>query len=124
MKSLSLHEVNKRATQTGPERYRAFDELARRTRDDPSAMNPSDEPWIWSPLDITRAPNEIEMEWAFLKCSRAWNDGQDPELARKQDARVNELERQLDEDPDSLEINYYNALVDAIARHDAGTKAP
>ena len=124
MKALPSREVRRRATEPGPERYLAFDELARRIRDDPSTMNPSEEPWVWNPLDVTRPPNAIEMEWAFLKCSQAWNNGRNPALDQKQDARVDELERHLDEDPDSLEIKYHNALVDKLHRQDEGAKAP
>ena len=124
MKSLPSHELKRRATEPGPHRYLAFDELARRTRDDPSAMNASEGPWTWNPLDVTRAPNATEMEWAFLKCSQAWNNGRDPALAQEQEARVDELERHLDEDPDSLEIKYYNALVDELRRQDEAAKAP
>ena len=114
MKSLPSGELKKIATEPGPERHLAFAELARRTRDDPSTLNPSEEPWIWRPLDVTRAPNAIEMEWAFLKCSQAWNNGRDPGLKQKQDLRLDELERQLDQDPDSLAIKYYNALADEL----------
>ena len=87
-------------------------------------MSPSEEPWVWNPLDVTRAPNAIEMEWAFLKCSQAWNNRRNPALDQKQDARVDELERHLDGDPDSLEIKYHNALVDKLHRQDEGAKAP
>ena len=118
MKPLHLQEVKKLATEPGPKRYLAFDELARRTRDDPSTMNPSEGPWTWNPLDVTRAPNATEMEWAYLKCSQARNNGRDPALAREQEARGDELERDLDEDTNSLEIKYYNALVDELHRQD------
>ena len=124
MKSLALHEVKKLATQPGHERYLAFDELARRIRDDPSPMNPSEDPWTWSPLHVTRAPNAIEMEWAFLKCSQAWNNERDPARKQKQDLRVDELERQLDQDADPLVVKYYNALVDELRREDEAANAP
>ena len=44
---------------------------------------------------MTRAPNVIEAEWAFLKCSQQYNEDRDPELAQKQDVRLEELDKQL-----------------------------
>ena len=48
--------------------------------------------------------------WTFLKWSRFLNEGKDPGLAQKQQARIDELERRLDQDPDSLENKYFNAV--------------
>lgn len=87
-------------------------------------MNPSEGPWTWGPLDVTRAPNAIEMEWAFLKCSQAGNNDRDAALKQKQDLMIHELERQLHQDADSLEVRYYNAIVDELDRQDKAAKAP
>ena len=49
------------------------------------------------------------MEWAFLKWSQRLNDDHH-KLEQKQDARLDELESHLDQDPDSLESKYYDAI--------------
>ena len=64
------------------------------------------------------------MEWVFLKCSQAWNNDRDPARKQKQDLGVDELERQLDQDADSLVVKYYNALVDELRREDEAANAP
>ena len=113
MKSLPLSEVKKRATESGPERHLAFDELARRYRDDPStwAPDPSD-----PPTGCPRAPDVLEAEWAHLKWSLRFNEGKDSELARVQEGRLEELERYLDKDPDSLKVKYFNAIGEELSR--------
>ena len=57
MKSLPDIEIKQLATRPGPERYLAFDELARRVRDNPSSWSHPERPWIWNALVCTRAPN-------------------------------------------------------------------
>ena len=109
MKSLPDIEVKKLATRPGPKQYLAFDELARRIRDNPSSWSQPERPWVWNALDCTRAPNACEMEWAFLKWSQRLNDNHH-ELEQKQDARLDELESHLDQDPDSLESKYDDAI--------------
>lgn len=110
MKSLPDIEIKQLATRPGPEQYLAFDELARRIRDNPSSWSPQAGPWPWNALDITRAPNASEMEWALLKWSQQLNDGKHPELEQEQDTRLDELESHLNQDPDSLEIKCHSAI--------------
>ena len=108
MKSIPESELKNLATQPGPKQYLAFDELARRVRDDPSTWSERND---WSnDLEWPRGPNPIEAEWTFLKWSQHLNDEENFELKREQDVRLDELERHLDEDPDSLEIKYFNAI--------------
>ena len=116
MKSLRDIDVKKLATRHGPKQYLAFDELARRVRDDPESWSKPVRPGGWNVFDCTRAPNVYEMEWAFLKWSQHLNDDENYELRRVQDARLDKLERQLDEDPDSLEIKYFNAIGEELRR--------
>ena len=110
MKSLPDIEIKQFATRPGPERYLAFDELARRVRDNPSSWSHPERPWIWNALDCTRAPNVSEMEWAFLKWSQHLNDEENYELQQEQNARRDELERHLGQEPDSPEHEYFNAI--------------
>ena len=110
MKSLPDSEIKQLATKPGPKQYLAFDELARQIRDNPSSWSPHAGPWPWTALDITRAPNASEMEWAFLKWSQELNDGKHPKLEQKQDPRLKELERHLEQDPESLASKYFNAI--------------
>ena len=110
MKSLTDLELKKLATRSGPKQHLAFDELARRIRDQPSSWSPEEGPWAWDPIDITRAPNAIEAEGAFLKWSQQLNDGTNPKLEQEQEARLDELKSHLDQDPDSLETKYFNAI--------------
>ena len=114
METKSDIELKKLASRRGPQQSLAFDELARRIREDPSTWNP-EEPWWWNPLDVTRAPNVIEAEWAFLKCSQQYNEDRDPELAQKQDVRLEELDKQLARATDSLHIRYHAAVVQEIS---------
>ena len=116
MKSLSDIVVKKLATRPGPEQYLAFDELARRVRDNPSSWHQPENPWFWSPIDCTRAPNVSEIEWAFLNWSQHLSNGEKYELNQEQYARLQELERHLDQDPDSLEIKYYNTIGEELRR--------
>jgi len=119
MKSLPDAELMKLARVPGPKQYLAFDEIARRIRDNPegSCMAALQwEPfWDWSPIDITRRPNATEMEWAMLKLSQDLNDVP-PELEREQNVRIRELEGHLDQDCDSLECKYYNAIIKNLSR--------
>ena len=121
MKSLSDIEVKELATRPGPERHLAFDELARRVRNNPSGWSQPERPWFWNPLDCTRAPNVMEMEWAFLKWSQHLNE-EDYELMREQNARLDELERHQDQDPDSFEIanKYRDAVGKELCRQERG----
>ena len=107
-------ELKKIASRNGPKQYLAFDELARRIREESSIWNP-EEPWWWNPLDVTHAPNAIEAEWTFLKCSQQYNEDRDPELAQKQDIRLEELGKQLAQATDSLRIKYHAAVVREIS---------
>ena len=116
MKSLPDSELKNLATTPGPKQSLAFNELARRIRDNPSGWGQQEKPWYWNALDCTRGPNAREMEWAFLKWSQRLNDGKNPELEQEQDARLDELERHLDQDPDSLEIKYHNAIGEELRR--------
>ena len=115
-------ELKKLATRSGPKQYLAFDELARRIRDNPSSWSPEKGPWTWDPLDITLAPNAIEAEWAFLKWSQRLNDG-NPKLEQEQEVRLDELKSHLDQDPDSLEIKYYKAIGDELRRQNGESSA-
>ena len=110
VKSLTDLELKKLATRSGPKQHLALDELARRIRDQPSSWSPEKGPWAWDPIDITRAPNAIEAEGAFLKWSHKLNDGTNPKLKQEQEARLDELKSHLDQDPDSLETKYFNAI--------------
>ena len=102
-------EIKQLATKPGPKQYLAFDELARRIRYNPSMWSPQAGPWPWNALDITRAPNASEMEWAFLKWSQRLNDDH-PGLEQEQDPRLVEIERHLEQDPESIENQYFNAI--------------
>ena len=108
-------ELKKLATRSGPKQYLAFDEMARRIRDNPSSWSPEEGPWAWDHLDITRAPNAIEAEWAFLKWSQRLNDG-NPKLEQEQEVRLDELKSHLDQDPDSREIKYFKVIGDELSR--------
>ena len=108
MTTLPDIELKRRAATLGPQQALAFDELARRIQDNPSSWSPEEGPWAWDPLDITRAPNAVEAEWAFLKWSQRLNDGKRPEL--EQEPRLKELERHLDRDPDSVAVKYHEAI--------------
>lgn len=116
MKSLCDSDVKKLATRPGRERYLAFDELAQRVRDNPSSWSEPERRWVWNALDCTRAPNGTEMEWAFLQWSQHLNDEENYELKQAQDARLDELEPRLDQDPDSLETKYFNAIGEELRR--------
>ena len=121
MKSLPDAELMKLARVSGPKQYLAFDEIARRIRDNPEGSCLAAlqwEPfWDWSPIDITRRPNATEMEWVMLKLSQDLNDVP-PELEREQNVRIRELEDHLDQDFDSLECKYYNAIIENLSRSD------
>ena len=115
MKFLPDAELKNLAIAPGAQQYLAFDELAHRVRDNPSDWCQQEEPWVWSAVDCTRAPTLREMEWAFLQWSRRLNDC-NHELEWQQEARIAELEHDLDQDPGSLEIKYYNAVGEELRR--------
>ena len=117
MRSLPDAELKSLATTPGPRQYLAFDEMARRMRENPWGWTHQEEPWVWSAFDCTRRPNAREMEWAFLKWSQRLNDGK-PELEREQEVRIEELERHLNQDPDSLEVKYHNAIGEEMRRRE------
>ena len=123
MKTLPDLELKKLATTPGPRQHLAFDELARRIRDTPSSWSPEEGPWAWDPLDITRAPNAIEAEWAFLQWSQRLNDGKTPKLEQEQEARLRELESHLDQDPDSLGDKYFNEIGKELRRQKGESSA-
>ena len=115
MKSLPDSEIKQLATKPGPKQHLAFDELARRIRDNPSSWSQPERHLVWNALDITRAPNASEMEWALLKWSQRLNDDH-PELEREQDARLKELECHLGQEPESLASKYFNAIGEELHR--------
>ena len=121
IKSLPHLELKKLATRSGPKQHLAFDELARRIRDHRSSWSPEEGPWAWGPLDIIRAPNAIEVEWAFIKWSQKLNDGKNPK--HEQEARLDELESHLDQDPDSLETKYFNAIGGELSKQKCESSA-
>ena len=123
MKTLPDLELKKLATTPGPRQPLAFDELACRIRDTPSSWSPEEGPWAWDPLDITRAPNAIEAEWAFLKWSQRLNDGKNPKLEQEQEARLRERESRLYQDPDSLEDKYFNEIDEELRRQKGESSA-
>ena len=115
MREESNCDLKRLALQQGPEQYLALDELACRLREDQANWWTPGEHWIWNPLDITRAPNAVEVEWALLKLSQLYNDrtggqGTDYELVGTQDHRLADIEAQLDQVQDSLEIRFFNCL--------------
>ena len=112
MQSQADSELKKLATQPGRRQYLAFDELARRVRDDPSTWSGQNGPWHGYP----RPPNLIETEWAFLKWSQHLNDEENYALIREQDTRLEELDPHLDEDPGSLACEYFNAIGEELGR--------
>ena len=116
MKSLRTLKSRSSLQDMDQKQYLAFDELARRVRDNPERWSKPERPGGWNVFDCTRAPNVYEMKWAFLKWSQHLNDDENYELRRVQDARLDKLERQLDEDPDSLEIKYFNAIGEELRR--------
>ena len=123
MKALPDLELKKLATTPGPRQHLAFDGLARRIRDNPSSWSPEEGPWAWDPLDITRAPNATEAEWAFLKWSQQLNDGKNHKLEQEQEARLRELESYLDQDPDSLGDKYFNEIGEELRRQKGESRA-
>ena len=115
-------ELIKLALQPGPKQYLAFNKLARRMREEPASWSPPKRPWFWDRLDCTRAPNAIEMEWALLQCSQQFIEGKDPELDNEQQARIDELEHELDQIPDSLATKCYNAIAAELRAAGSSTK--
>lgn len=64
--------------------------------------------WGW-----TRAPNAREMEWAFLKISKHYND-RDNKLLQEQSARITEIESVMDEESEDIAYKYHNVVVDRL----------
>ena len=116
MKSLPDAELKTLATTPGPKQYLAFDEMSRRIQANPRWIQP-EEPLVWSAVDCTRGPNASEMEWAFLKWSQQLNDVE-PELDQKQEMRIKELERNMDDQADSLKVKYHNAIHEELRRQE------
>lgn len=107
LKALAVHQ--------GPEQYLALDELAVRLREDRPNWWAPERYWIRNPLDITRAPNAIEVEWALIQASQLYNgdaEGQatDYVLIARQDQRLEEIEKRLDQVVDSLEVKFFEEL--------------
>ena len=122
LKSLPDIELKNLATSPGPKQYLAFDELARRIRDNPSSWSPEDpKKWDWTPIDITRAPNAIEAEWAFLKWSQRLNE-KNPKLEQEQEARLDELELHPDHDPD-IANKFFNHIGAELRRQKGESSA-
>ena len=103
--SLSSSKLKKLAMTRGSMQHFAFDELARRIREDPSSWSPNRGVWAWERLDIREAPSAIAAEWAFLTWSQQLNEGKNPGLEQEQGTRLEELERHLEQDPESHEIS-------------------
>ena len=123
MKTLPDLELKNIATTPGPRQHLAFDEMARRIRNNPSSWSPPEAPWASNPLDTDRAPNAIEAEWAFLKWSQQLNGGKDPKLEQEQEARLRELESKLGQDPDSLEDKFFNEIGEELRRQKGESSA-
>ena len=104
---LEEKELKNLAYLPGPKDYLAFDEMARRTREDPLGWEPTDRP------DGPKAPH---VELAFLELSKQRNFDRDYELQQKQDARIKELECEIGRDPQSLANQCHNEIVDEIER--------
>lgn len=115
--SNSLHDKDMKelAATPGPRQYLAFDELARRLRNDPATWKPA-KSLFWGEPSATRPPTVQEAEWAFLKWSQHLNDGQDDELFGRQRGRLEELECIIDKDPISMEKFYFNEIGHVIGR--------
>lgn len=89
--------------------FRAFDQLADRLKEDPESWQP-EKASSWGSLSSTRPPRVREAEWAFLKMSQKFNRGEDRELLRKQNSRIEKIERILTQNTDSLEKGYYDTI--------------
>ena len=107
----SLHDrdMEELTATPGPRQYLAFDELARRLRNDPTTWNPA-KSLFWGEPSATRPPTVHEAEWAFLQWSQHLNDGEDNELLDQQQGRLKELECIVDRDPISMEKFYFNEI--------------
>ena len=112
MKTLSPSQLKNLALTRGPNQHLAFNELARRIRENPASWIPENRPWFWDRLDCTPAPDAVVAEWAYLQWSVRFNEGKDRELERMQEARIKELDHRLVQHPDSYEISpeYHNAI--------------
>ena len=115
--TLNDADIERLATRPGPERSLAFYDMARRVREDPSNWG-EEGTARWSLPNLARAPNAAEVEWAFLECSRQLSGGDHDEVGQDRDARMDELDRLLTKDPDSLETRYHAALVEEMRRQE------
>ena len=115
--TLTDADIKRLATRPGPERSLAFYDMARRVRENPSDWA-EERTMRWSPLDLTRAPNPAEIEWAFLECSRRLSSGDHDEVGQDRDARMDELDRLLTKDPDSLQTRCRAALAEEMRRQE------
>jgi len=111
VKSLSDKDLKELAITPGSDQCRALDELARRVRGNPENWrSPEGQPWLWTPICWPRAPNAMEIEWAFLKISEHYNDGDD-KLLQEQSARITEIECVMDEESEDIACKYHNEVV-------------
>lgn len=113
MRDRPINELKRLARQQGPDQYLALDELARRLHDELLDWWDPTKEWVWNPLEITRPPKAIEVEWALLKLSQLYNEGsasqgRDYELIAAQDKRLERIEKQLDQVEGSLEMKFFN----------------
>lgn len=107
MKSLSDKDLKALAVKSIPDRCRVFDELARRVRRNPEKWRSSERIWFWDSAPCwTRAPNAIEIEWAFLQISEFYNE--DDTIPQEQSDRITEIERVMDEESQSIAYEYHN----------------
>ena len=102
---LEEKELKNLAYLPGPKDYLAFDEMARRTQEDPLGWEPTGRP------AGSKAPHA---ELAFLELSQHRNFDRNYELQREQDARIEELECEVGRDPQSLANQCHNKIVDEI----------
>ncbi len=117
MTTLTDADIKRLATRSGPEQSLAFYDMARRVRENPS--NWAEEGTMrWSPLDLTRAPNAAEIEWAFLECSRQLSGEEHDEVRQDRATRMDELDRLPTKDSDSLKTRYHAALVEEMRRQE------
>lgn len=129
MRDRPIYELKCLALQEGPEQYLALDELARRLRDDRLIWWNRTRPCVWSPLEITRAPSAIEVEWVLLELSIQYNEGSkgqgpDYKLIGTQDKRLDRIKEQLQNVEESVEITHmlFNYLQARVRQHHNGSR--
>lgn len=129
MRDRPIYELKCLALQEGPEQYLALDELARRLRDDRLIWWSQTTPCVWSPIEITRAPSAIEVEWVLLELSRQYNEGSagqgpDYKLIGAQDKRLDSIKEQLQNVEESVEIRHrlFNYLQARVRQHRNGSR--